>query len=101
MSKTRVYEYAKKYNISSKDVIAKLKEMNVVVSNHMATIEDADLVKLDAIFNKKNSKESQNQAKKEHQHQNSKPKQANPAAKPQVQSKSSAKAYEEDDAPST
>jgi translation initiation factor IF-2 len=96
MSKTRVYEYAKKYNISSKDVIAKLKEMNVEVSNHMATIEDADLVKLDAIFNKKSSKESQSQVKKE-QHQNVKPKQSNPAASPQVQAKTSAKAYEDDD----
>ncbi len=100
MGKTRVYEYAKKYNVSSKDVIAKLKEMNVEVSNHMATIEDADLAKLEAIFNKKASKETHNQVKKEQQHQNGKPKQTNPAAKPQVQSKSSAKAYEEDDAPS-
>lgn len=55
MSKTRVYEYAKKYNLSSKDVITKLKEMNIEVSNHMATIEDGDVVKLDAIFNKKES----------------------------------------------
>ena len=40
MSKIRVYEYAKKHNISSKEVITKLKEMNIEVSNHMATIED-------------------------------------------------------------
>ena len=38
MSKIRVYEYAKKNNISSKEVITKLKEMNIEVSNHMATI---------------------------------------------------------------
>ena len=47
MSKMRVYEYAKKHNISSKEVITKLKEMNIEVSNHMATIEDDAVKKLD------------------------------------------------------
>ncbi|WP_409275709.1 translation initiation factor IF-2 [Neobacillus sp. SCS-31] len=59
MSKTRVYEYAKKYNVSSKDIIAKLKDMNVEVSNHMATIEKDAFNKLEAIFNKKDAKEQQ------------------------------------------
>ncbi|MEK4747079.1 translation initiation factor IF-2 [Niallia sp. FSL W8-0177] len=54
MSKVRVYEYAKKYNISSKDVIAKLKEMNIEVSNHMTTLEEDTVKKLDSIYNKKN-----------------------------------------------
>ena len=49
----RVYEYAKKYNISSKEIIAKLKEMNIEVSNHMATIEDDAVKKLDSIYKKK------------------------------------------------
>ncbi|EAR65674.1 translation initiation factor IF-2, partial [Bacillus sp. NRRL B-14911] len=43
----RVYEYAKKFNISSKDVITKLKDMNVEVSNHMTTIENDAVKKLD------------------------------------------------------
>ncbi|WP_226674166.1 translation initiation factor IF-2 [Rossellomorea aquimaris] len=55
MSKTRVYEYAKKYNVSSKDVIEKLKQLNIEVSNHMATIEDDAVTKLDAMY-KGNSK---------------------------------------------
>ncbi|MBW3113830.1 MULTISPECIES: translation initiation factor IF-2 [Bacillaceae] len=50
MSKTRVYEYAKKYNVSSKDVIEKLKQLNIEVSNHMATIEDDAVTKLDAMY---------------------------------------------------
>ncbi|WP_064093672.1 translation initiation factor IF-2 [Rossellomorea aquimaris] len=50
MSKMRVYEYAKKYNVSSKDVIAKLKQLNIEVSNHMATIEDETVTKLDSMF---------------------------------------------------
>lgn len=53
MSKMRVYEYAKQYNISSKDVIAKLKEMNVEVSNHMTTLEEEAIKKLDSVYNKK------------------------------------------------
>jgi translation initiation factor IF-2 len=63
MTKTRVYEYAKKYNISSKDVITKLKDMNIEVTNHMATIENEALTKLDAIYNKKAEKNEQRPAK--------------------------------------
>ncbi len=51
MSKIRVYEYAKKQNISSKEVINILKELNVEVSNHMTTIEDDIVSKLDQRFN--------------------------------------------------
>jgi translation initiation factor IF-2 len=97
MSKTRVYEYAKKYNISSKDVITKLKEMNVEVSNHMATIEEAEIAKLDAIYNKKESKETQKQAKPGEQRQNGNQKHASQPQKPQIQPKASVKAYEDDD----
>lgn len=50
MSKMRVYEYAKKYNVSSKDVIGKLKQLNIEVSNHMATIEDDAVTKLDSMY---------------------------------------------------
>ncbi|MDF0725144.1 translation initiation factor IF-2 [Cytobacillus sp. S13-E01] len=52
MSKMRVYEYAKKQNVSSKDVITKLKELDIEVSNHMATIEDDIVVKLDQKYSK-------------------------------------------------
>ncbi len=58
MSKIRVYEYAKKHNVSSKAVIDKLKEMNIEVSNHMATIEDNSLPKLDQTFASKGNNES-------------------------------------------
>lgn len=62
MSKMRVYEYAKKFNISSKDVITKLKDMNVEVSNHMTTLEDDAIKKLDSIYNK-STEEIQNNNK--------------------------------------
>lgn len=60
MGKVRVYEYAKKLNISSKEVITKLKEMNIEVSNHMTTIEDDAVKKLDGIFQTKDNKKSEN-----------------------------------------
>ncbi|TXC91917.1 translation initiation factor IF-2 [Metabacillus litoralis] len=50
MTKMRVYEYAKQTNVSSKDIISTLQEMNVEVSNHMSTIEDNVIVKLDQKF---------------------------------------------------
>ncbi|MEW9501263.1 translation initiation factor IF-2 [Jeotgalibacillus marinus] len=55
MSKLRVYEYAKKQNVTSKEVIDKLKTMNVEVKNHMATLEGEAISKLDASYNKGNT----------------------------------------------
>jgi translation initiation factor IF-2 len=107
MSKIRVYEYAKKHNISSKEIITKLKEMNIEVSNHMATIEDSEVKKLDATFNKKESNTEQSKqmgggqqqrsngrpAQQQQQRPNQRPAQS--GQKPQVQSKNAPKAFEE------
>jgi len=102
MSKIRVYEYAKKHNISSKDIINKLKEMNIEVSNHMATIEDADIKKLDTAYNNKSSQSTQqnngqqNRSNTRPVQQQNRPSQkpAQTGQKPQVQAKSP-KAFEE------
>lgn len=51
MSKIRVYEYAKNQNVSSKEIITKLKEMNIEVSNHMAMLDDEVVNKLDSQYN--------------------------------------------------
>jgi translation initiation factor IF-2 len=102
MSKIRVYEYAKKYNISSKDVITKLKEMNIEVSNHMATIEDAAVGKLDATFKKKEDSSQQKQNKPQQDNRpNQRPNKPQQVQKPQVQPKTSPKAFEDDDAKNT
>jgi translation initiation factor IF-2 len=66
MGKMRVYEYAKKLNLSSKDVIEKLKEIGIEVSNHMATIEDDAMKKLDEVYNKNNQSQSQKQQQPQH-----------------------------------
>lgn len=65
MSKMRVYEYAKKLNISSKEVINKLKDMNIEVSNHMTMIEEDAVVKLDGIFKNKEENKVGNQKSQE------------------------------------
>lgn len=63
MSKIRVYEYAKKQNISSKEVIEKLKQLNVEVSNHMSTIDQNIIGKLDGLLNKKDVAKNNQQTK--------------------------------------
>ncbi|KWW10956.1 MULTISPECIES: translation initiation factor IF-2 [Peribacillus] len=60
MTKLRVYEYAKQKNVSSKDVINKLKEMNIEVTNHMTALDDSTVNKLNDSIKPKN--EDKNQA---------------------------------------
>ncbi|QFT88909.1 Translation initiation factor IF-2 [Bacillus sp. THAF10] len=72
MTKLRVYEYAKQKNVSSKDVITKLKEMNIEVSNHMATLDDDTIKKLNGSDKKeapKKATEKNQSAKKQQNHQ--------------------------------
>ncbi|WP_102262227.1 translation initiation factor IF-2 [Mesobacillus jeotgali] len=117
MSKTRVYEYAKKHNLSSKDVIIKLKEMNIEVSNHMTAMEDETIKKLDAVYNKKEDKPQQqsqqkaaqgqkpaqnrNQGQKPNQGQNRNQSQNqqrnNSQAQPKAQLKTTASAFSDDE----
>ncbi|MBT2581947.1 translation initiation factor IF-2 [Planococcus sp. ISL-109] len=52
MTKIRVHEYAKKVNKPSKDIIDELSKMNIQVNNHMATLEDTAVTKLDGIYKK-------------------------------------------------
>ncbi|TKD71653.1 translation initiation factor IF-2 [Pseudalkalibacillus hwajinpoensis] len=57
MSKMRIHEYAKEHNTTSKDVIEKLKSMNITVNNHMSVIDDqtVDKLKNDSKQSKKGS----------------------------------------------
>ncbi len=50
MTKMRVYEYAKKNNVTSKVVIEKLRELNIDVSNHMTSIDSKIIQQLDKYF---------------------------------------------------
>lgn len=61
MTKVRVYEYAKKNNLTSKEVINHLKEMDVEVSNHMSTINENTVKSLDNKLNPTKTNEGKNE----------------------------------------
>lgn len=50
MSKIRVYEYAKKLNMSSKEILSILKKMDVSVNNHMSMIGEEEIQKIQNYF---------------------------------------------------
>lgn len=53
MTKIRIYEYAKKQNVSSKEIIERLKDLKIEVKNHMATIAEDIVEKLNIAFQPK------------------------------------------------
>ncbi|ASS88490.1 translation initiation factor IF-2 [Geobacillus lituanicus] len=79
MSKMRVYEYAKKQNVPSKDVIHKLKEMNIEVNNHMAMLEADVVEKLDHQYRPKAEKKTETKNEKKAEKKTDKPKRPMPA----------------------
>ena len=79
MSKMRVYEYAKKQNVPSKDVIHKLKEMNIEVNNHMAMLEADVVEKLDHQYRPKAEKKTETKNEKKSEKKTDKPKRPMPA----------------------
>ena len=54
MSKVRVYEVAKKLNISSKEIMDKLKEYGFEVHSHMSTLEDEEAQLIIGYYNEIN-----------------------------------------------
>lgn len=64
MAKMRVYEVAKKMNVSSKEVIAKLKDLGIDVTNHMSVLESSQVTQVEKAF-KSNKSEDKKEVKKE------------------------------------
>jgi len=56
MSKIRVYEVAKQLNISSKEIMDKLKEYGFEVHSHMSTLEDEEARLIIGYYNEMNKK---------------------------------------------
>lgn len=56
MSKVRVYEVAKQLNISSKEIMDKLKEYGFEVHSHMSTLEDEEAQLIIGYYNEMNKK---------------------------------------------
>ncbi|WP_372993993.1 translation initiation factor IF-2 [Lutispora sp.] len=54
MSKKRLYELAKELGLSSKELISKAKEANIIVNNHMSNIESHEEKIIRDMFAKKN-----------------------------------------------
>lgn len=69
MSKIRVHALAKEIGISSKELIAKLNELNIPVKNHMSTLVKEDEEKVRNLYNKSNVN---NSPKKVEQNKNNK-----------------------------
>src|SRR5690625_3424699 len=57
MSNMRVYEYAQENNLSSRDVLHYLEELNIDITNHMATIDEDVQEKLNELINPSSKKE--------------------------------------------
>lgn len=57
MKRMRIYEYAKQRKLTSREVIQKLNDLNVDVSNHMSTIDSEMIARLDKAFNKVEEKQ--------------------------------------------
>ncbi|WLD95196.1 translation initiation factor IF-2 [Alkalihalobacillus sp. AL-G] len=62
MSKMRVYEFAKKHNLQSKNIIQKLKDMNIEVSNHMSMIDDGTVEKLEKSYQSPKQEQTKKQS---------------------------------------
>src|SRR5699024_10942819 len=50
LAKIRVYEYAKKMNMSSKEILTILKRLNISVNNHMSVLDDEMVKKVEQFF---------------------------------------------------
>ena len=50
MSKLRVYDLAKKYNIPSKDFVGILNKYNIPVKNHMSALTDQQITEFEEKF---------------------------------------------------
>jgi translation initiation factor IF-2 len=51
LAKMRVYEYAKKVNKSSKEILHSLKDLGIQVNNHMSVLDEGMIQKLDQRLN--------------------------------------------------
>jgi translation initiation factor IF-2 len=59
----RVYELGRHYGVDSKQVITLLEKMKVVVKSHMSVVEDSDVDRVHAIFQRKRELARENYAK--------------------------------------
>jgi len=65
LSKVRVYELAKKLDMSSKELITKLEELSIEVNSHMSSMEEEDVKIIEELFAKPEEKSTKEETKTE------------------------------------
>src|SRR5690625_1022536 len=76
MRKMRVYEYAKEKNLTSREVLSKLQEAGIDITNHMSVIDEKMIQQIEG-NNKEQSKEEPKKEKKQEKKKASKKQKAN------------------------
>ncbi|MDU5273620.1 MAG: translation initiation factor IF-2 N-terminal domain-containing protein, partial [Finegoldia magna] len=94
MEKIRVYELAKQLNVSTKDLMNKLKENKIEVKSHMSTLDKDQISKVKSFYEKpkkvQNNQKNSNSKKENRQD-------VNKISKENVESKSHTEANKQDD----
>ncbi|MDU5417816.1 translation initiation factor IF-2 [Peptoniphilus harei] len=96
MSKIRVHALAKEIGITSKELIAKLNELEISVKNHMSTLDSAEEDRVRNLYNKNSSKNDSPVEKKNNDKQGDNKKKTHPNKEKQNNNNSDNKEFKED-----
>ncbi|WP_411354845.1 translation initiation factor IF-2 [Peptoniphilus harei] len=96
MSKIRVHALAKEIGITSKELIAKLNELEISVKNHMSTLDSAEEDRVRNLYNKNSSKNDSPVGKKNNDKQGDNKKKTHPNKEKQNNNNSDNKEFKKD-----
>ena len=96
MSKIRVHALAKEIGITSKELIAKLNELEISVKNHMSTLDSAEEDRVRNLYNKNSSKNDSPVEKKNNDKQGDNKKNIHPKKEKQNKNNSDNKEFKKD-----
>ena len=96
MSKIRVHALAKEIGITSKELIAKLNELEISVKNHMSTLDSAEEDRVRNLYNKNSSKNDSPVEKKNNDKQGDNKKNIHPKKEKQNNNNSDNKEFKKD-----
>ncbi|MDU1176906.1 MAG: translation initiation factor IF-2, partial [Peptoniphilus harei] len=96
MSKIRVHALAKEIGITSKELIAKLNELEISVKNHMSTLDSAEEDRVRNLYNKNSSKNDSPVEKKNNDKQGDNKKKTHPNKEKQNNNNSDNKEFKKD-----
>lgn len=96
MSKIRVHALAKEIGITSKELIAKLNELEISVKNHMSTLDSAEEDRVRNLYNKNSSKNESPVEKKNNDKQGDNKKKTHPNKEKQNNNNSDNKEIKKD-----